>query len=445
MTGYRCLQYVFGLGGHTNTVYWSAYDPQGIAGYSQSYWEAVEVEGLEDVREIVGAVPYSVAPDRRYIFLFMRRQAGRNEELVFARYDLENRAWAPSTTRLDVPENPPTFNAVVKQVDWDDEPPHLALRIFDPAAYAQTFERHLNADGDGWEEDDFALLSELHGATVRFTGMVAKGRNAFYTFSTVPDGIGTDIYCSLWQPNPGYVPNKTPLNPRYYTAKMTTFDFARYRGAFGWGGTDDVYLVTSWPLVHPFGLPGTNVWLIQDTGAPNLSTQGVHTPFTSSDKPIIVPTAGLTDDPTTKTKRFVYQSAGAAALSDRFLRGGRRSLFRRTAASHALGARPLRHPRTSDFGPAPGPKDPDPDRLHRQPGRAGQQPDLPAGGVLLRPHAARQSRWTAAGNTSPPWTGSARSTTTRRPRRLGRSTTAWCWTSRSPTTGAAAPTGCWTR
>ncbi|MGH9954747.1 MAG: neuraminidase-like domain-containing protein, partial [Nitrososphaeraceae archaeon] len=124
--GYRCLFYMFGRGGATNSVYWSAYDMQDSSGHTQTFWEPVEVKGLNNVIEIIGATPYQINSSQRFIFLFARKREGTQEKLVCAKYDLEDRYWLGEALLLDAGKSL-AFSAVVKQQDSENEPPQLAI------------------------------------------------------------------------------------------------------------------------------------------------------------------------------------------------------------------------------------------------------------------------------------------------------------------------------
>ena len=116
-TGYSHLFYMFGRGQATKKVYWSTYDPNDKSGYAQSFW--TPVPGLDNLTDIVGAVPYDMGDDQRFLFLFVLvRDHGQNK-LMISKYDLEQPYWEQEPTELDVPEH--TKKAVVVQRKFESD------------------------------------------------------------------------------------------------------------------------------------------------------------------------------------------------------------------------------------------------------------------------------------------------------------------------------------
>jgi hypothetical protein len=149
-TGYRNLVHLFGLGEETNTIYWSTYDPKAGSDYPQTFWDSVP--GIENVAAIVGAVPYQLAPDQRYIFLFALVQNGEKQELVFNRYDLEKglsiEGWRSALIPLPLPSD--TVNVVTTQREIDEKPPELRI-LTNEGLYRHS----LNQAGTNWESEGF--------------------------------------------------------------------------------------------------------------------------------------------------------------------------------------------------------------------------------------------------------------------------------------------------
>lgn len=153
----RDLFYMFGCGKHTNTVYWSAYDPDDDSGYAQTFWE--QVPGLDHVVELIGAQPFYV-PDGRYkpdgqnyIFLFLITESAGERKLVFTRYDLVNgtKGWGGEPFDLEPPDDVADFSALLNQ-RMDAWRPRLAIR---DERTGRVYTRRLNADGTGWEDAEF--------------------------------------------------------------------------------------------------------------------------------------------------------------------------------------------------------------------------------------------------------------------------------------------------
>lgn len=62
-------------------MYWSAHDSQNVSGYAQTFWD--EIPGLKNAINIIGVVPYQVAPGQRYIFLFSRMPDKGKQKVIF--------------------------------------------------------------------------------------------------------------------------------------------------------------------------------------------------------------------------------------------------------------------------------------------------------------------------------------------------------------------------
>ena len=300
--GYRCLFYMFGRGGTTNSVYWSAYDMQDSSGHAQTFWEPVEVKGLDNVIEIIGATPYQINPTQRFIFLFVRKREGGQEKLACAKYDLENRKWLEEVLSLDAAKTL-TFSAVVKQQDSEIEPPQLAICEGSEGGGVRVGK--LTSDGEQWARSPLDNANLLHLAS-RVDGMVTAGSGAFYLISTSKG----NLECTLHIPN-------------YKFVKLFSFGNVRYLGAFSWPGTNDIFVATSANLYEvAVGLPPQvlSFWLVRDIGSATLDVKQVIAPFGDFHPPRIAPTSGVVDDSTSKSKRFVYQRGNSPAIVDRFVR-----------------------------------------------------------------------------------------------------------------------------
>ncbi len=153
-TMHKTLRYFFGRGQDTSSVYWSSYDPGDKFHETQTYWEAVP--NLTHVNTIIGAVPYQVHDEERYICLFVRTFEEGVQHLKLARYDLDKQKWTGEAIPLDLPtpggNRIMRFTAVARQRTSDKKAPHLAIRVRGGAIY----DRRLNKDADGWRDDDSA-------------------------------------------------------------------------------------------------------------------------------------------------------------------------------------------------------------------------------------------------------------------------------------------------
>ncbi len=123
------LFYMFARGAKTNTVYWSTYNPQDTSGYAQSFWETVPGLETEQVLKILGAAPYSLSSDERFIYLFVHTQDENQQKLKFITYNLQTQNWEGDLQELELPENTTVFSAVVEQRDNENFMPHIVLCI----------------------------------------------------------------------------------------------------------------------------------------------------------------------------------------------------------------------------------------------------------------------------------------------------------------------------
>ncbi len=176
--------YMFSLSRLTKKVYWSTYDHANREStHAQTVWQAVPQ--LNKVISIVGAVPYELAPNESYVFLFAIREEKQTKELICLKYDLENlttNRWNNELTILDPPEESKNFEVVVKQSRQTNRPPHLAIRCSD--TYTRIYANHLNKDGSGWQEDSWELL-------------VGQTRGAIFTSLLSMVEVETDSFCLI--------------------------------------------------------------------------------------------------------------------------------------------------------------------------------------------------------------------------------------------------------
>ena len=361
--GYRCLFYMFGRGGLTGKLYWSAYDFQDGSGYGQKIWipikaadgtELKDLEKIEEIEKIIGAVPYQTSLNERFIFLLARKRdaSNLNRTIVCAKYDLEKPGWqSESISPLDVSAKTRSgFAAVVKQQDFENSPPHIVI-----SNGLRAFEIKISANGEGWENQ---TPYPLGGGVSKVLGVVGIDRNSFYTINQFNDGL----QCTL------YIPANDPRSNSIDSTGTAKYEGSRYRraaghnffeiislvpttikkavggylGAFSWPERDFIYVVTE-ETPRPdsrFGVvlsSKAQVWKVGDSGSQELEVTEVHTPFGASAAHLI-PTSGLIEDTTTKTKRLVYQtynnittiiSNTPPPIVDRFLVDGDGGLYSR--------------------------------------------------------------------------------------------------------------------
>ena len=317
-SGYRCLFYMFGRG-ISGTVYWSCYDLQDSSGHAQTFWEPVKshVAGFDNIVEVIGAAPFAISANQRFIFLFARKQQDTLLNIVSAKYDLENQRWIEDVTPFEVPIKVPmaegSFSVVMKQQDSETEPPQLAVA---------SLIRKLRFDGSGWEDPPFeSLVGFIHG-------MLGAANDAYFVIRTRGDeGRPDDVMViELITERPAGRFSFKTANRLHIISTHIFGPNLRYLGAFTWPDRDYVYVVTApaRPVNRIVGginlgfLRRARVWRVRDIGGRNLEVKEVDSPFGFSE-PRIVPTAGVVEDATSKSKRFLYQSDGDTAYFDRFL------------------------------------------------------------------------------------------------------------------------------
>jgi len=230
--GWRCLFYMFARGAHTQSAYWSVYDPENSTGYAQSFWDPIP--GMGDVIDLIGASPYEIEDEERFIFLFGRRSKSGAQQLIFTKYDVEQRKWDDEPQELELPDEVTSFTAVVKQNIYENQPPHLVIRTPNGAIY----ERKLNRDGSDWEDigssddDDsesdewMPVISHLLGRKYsQLCAMVEVASGEYYLVLRRPSG---SIYYRLFG-------NRDDAYWRY-------IGYGQFRGAFSWPGTAYMYV-----------------------------------------------------------------------------------------------------------------------------------------------------------------------------------------------------------
>ena len=227
--GYSYLLHMFARGGATNTVYWSWHDPEDTSGYAQSFWEPVT--GLEHVLNLIGAVPFQLSEDQRFIYLFARVREKGTQKLVFIKYDLEQRTWDSEPTELELPEEATEFSAVVMQHTREGSSPRLAIRVPKGAIYI----RQLNADGTDWADGEW-VPSFGRGRGAHFTklsGLVEFAKGGFCLIATSREETTSEeeiFYLLSGDWNDGH------------WRKLAT---GVYRGAFCWPQSSEVYVFWS--------------------------------------------------------------------------------------------------------------------------------------------------------------------------------------------------------
>lgn len=150
----KSLFYMFALGGKTKQVYWSFSAPSLTLSKTEMFWEVLPVSDLEGVIQIIGATPFYISDEERYIFLFLLKKIKKNTELIFIKYDLNNRRWIEEQGDLDSPPQSSDYSAFVKQTEKTDKPPHIVFHLSDGTIY----ERYMNDDGSNWAKGEWNPL-----------------------------------------------------------------------------------------------------------------------------------------------------------------------------------------------------------------------------------------------------------------------------------------------
>ena len=152
---FQKLFYIFGKGGRSGGVYWSALYPDATDGPSQMFWD--NVPGLEDIHvtRILGSAPYNKTDDQRFIFLFILAEEGAETKLKYTRYDLNAGSWDSEPAELELPPLFSYSKIVLVQSCFDNEPPKLAFYTL-----GSVFIRGLNSDGNEWEGMETSEESE---------------------------------------------------------------------------------------------------------------------------------------------------------------------------------------------------------------------------------------------------------------------------------------------
>jgi peptidoglycan hydrolase-like protein with peptidoglycan-binding domain len=194
---YRYLAYHFGRGSVTSKVYWLTFDLQERCGDAQSYWE--QVPGLYNVNAIIGAVPYRISEEERYICLFARTLEGGEQKLKLTRYHLEEGRWDDEPVELGLPPTArPPITAVIGQRLTEFGPPHLAIR----GGGGTIYDRRLNREATDWADNDAMDDGENEGEW-RVLVSRSKGRE-FQRLWAMVEMSAEDFYL-LVQERGGYI------------------------------------------------------------------------------------------------------------------------------------------------------------------------------------------------------------------------------------------------
>ena len=136
-------------------MYWSSCDPSKKPEEvdAQTFWE--KVPGLDSVIEIVGAQPYAISANKRYIILFGCIHDQGEQKLVFMKYDLAQHKWdEESPNSLKLPNDVRKFKAILVQTQLSDaDPPWIVIKDNAANPVAMYLNR-LSRDASDWGDED---------------------------------------------------------------------------------------------------------------------------------------------------------------------------------------------------------------------------------------------------------------------------------------------------
>jgi hypothetical protein len=300
ISGYRNLFYMFGRGGLTGKVYWSAYDPEDKTEQNQTFWIPVSgvnsnsIKDWDDIIGVIGATPYQIKPDKRYIYLFARKASGI--ELVCARYDLENRYWLEEALKFNMPFDLQQIeNIVAKQQISENAPPQI---IFDnPTFDGDVFSGQLDQSGSQWQKNQVGQtfdplskkgdFSPFKGGKIR--GCIAiKSGGFFLVVTDITGGIAGGVQCYLFLPNEAPRPSIISYKDSRYKCISLSYEEVSSTEYLGSGMYDEnsIYIVTGSPQTS------TSLIRVKDIGSPYLdvSTTSVTTETMATR---VVPVSGI--------------------------------------------------------------------------------------------------------------------------------------------------------
>ncbi|MCK6693441.1 MAG: hypothetical protein L6Q97_15255, partial [Thermoanaerobaculia bacterium] len=146
----RKLLFLFARSEASNKVYWCTRDGLSKDAATQTYWD--EVKPLSNVLNLIGSVEYQISNTERFIYLFAKAHDGRNNKLVFVRYDLERNYWLEEQNELELPDKATNFDnaKLLKRAEQDElalsSPPKILITL----SSGSSFTGQLNLNGKDW-------------------------------------------------------------------------------------------------------------------------------------------------------------------------------------------------------------------------------------------------------------------------------------------------------
>lgn len=268
--GERDILYMFAHASATNTVYWSAYDPQNASAYAQTFWDPVP--GLSNVLSIVGVVPYEqdsgMREKQRFVYVFVRTIEKGAQKLVFMKYDLENQGWVGDATELKLPKEQgkgetTAFWAFLKQRWGSAEPPHIAIQLPTGTIYAGA----LNKDATNWANEEWQPLVTIHNFYGTLLAMIATDTGQTDEFYLVGQSHPPSVQGLVYRL---FGPRDEQQTGSQWKLAGSASDYP-FRGAFCWPNTDELLVF----YAPSGGSPFTNSLLIKPGHAPSVGQRRV--------------------------------------------------------------------------------------------------------------------------------------------------------------------------
>lgn len=271
------LVHVFALAASSNTVYTATFDGKHDKKDMLSTWHPVPK--LNNVIEIIGAVPHNTSQGRRLIVLFVKVRERSKNKLELIKYDFDSLAWG-KPGELDLPPGTAfDFSAVAVQKRYgnpgdglaiapvasagssggaESVPTILAIR----APNGRIYVRSLNSKATYWAGGEWIpLFGSIHAENyVKICALIQRSSHEY--LAIVQDRHGWLKY-RIFSTEP--VMSKDDGHWR----TIAEGDFA---GAFAWPDTPDVFVFyvsedkTKYAIVNQTNALVPGGWLVQTPG-----------------------------------------------------------------------------------------------------------------------------------------------------------------------------------
>lgn len=96
-------EFLFALSSTSKKLYWSMYDLSlSSKGHKQTFWRLVDGFSDKHVVKAIGALAYTIAGNRNYLYLFIKTQKDWNHKLYFVKYNLDIGEWEGEPTEIEL-------------------------------------------------------------------------------------------------------------------------------------------------------------------------------------------------------------------------------------------------------------------------------------------------------------------------------------------------------